>query len=61
MEKQGFLVLERRPGESIIIDGGRIEIVVWEVRGDRVRIATRAPGILVDRKEVHDRREAKSS
>lgn len=53
-----MLVLSRYKDESIII-GGNIEIMVVEVRGDKVRLGITAPeDIIVDRKEIHERREA---
>lgn len=51
-----MLVLSRRPGEEIIIDGN-IKITVVSVKGDRVRIGITAPdNVQVDRAEVHARR-----
>ncbi len=51
-----MLVLTRRIGEEIVIDGN-IRIVVTAVKGEKVRIGISAPpDVAVDRKEVHDRR-----
>ena len=51
-----MLVLSRRPGEEIIIDGN-IKVTVVSVKGDRVRIGIAAPDdVPVDRAEVHVRR-----
>ncbi|MCE9533042.1 MAG: carbon storage regulator [Planctomycetes bacterium] len=51
-----MLVLSRRPGEEIIIDGN-IRVTVVSVKGDRVRIGIAAPAsVSVDRAEVHARR-----
>ena len=51
-----MLVLTRRVGEEIVIDGN-IRIVVTSIKGDRVRLGISAPpAVQVDRKEVHDRR-----
>jgi len=51
------LVLTRRVGESIVIEGG-IRVTVVEVRGDRVRLGIVAPeSVQVDREEVHRRRK----
>ncbi len=51
-----MLVLSRQRGESIIIDlgdGRIIEVVVVDIRGDKVRLGTNAPkDIPVHRKEV---------
>ena len=51
-----MLVLTRRLGETIVIDGD-IHITVVEVKGDRVRIGVTAPKhVTVDRQEIHERR-----
>jgi carbon storage regulator len=50
-----MLVLTRKPGEVIVIDGG-IRVTVVAVKGDRVRIGIAAPPeVRVDREEVHRR------
>lgn len=47
-----MLVLTRKTGQSIVIDGG-IEITVLEVRGEQVRLGIAAPReIKVNRKEL---------
>lgn len=47
-----MLVLTRKVGEKIVIDG-RIEVEVVEVRGDRIRLGITAPReIPVHRAEV---------
>jgi len=52
-----MLVLTRRPGEQIVIDGN-IRLTVVSVKGDRVRIGIEAPpNVLVDREEIHARRQ----
>jgi len=51
-----MLVLSRRVGERIVIDGD-IHIKVILVQGNRVRIGIDAPPqIRVDRQEVYERR-----
>lgn len=51
-----MLVLTRRVGEEIVIDGN-IRVTVLAVKGDRIRLGISAPpSVPVDRKEVHDRR-----
>ena len=51
-----MLVLTRRVGEEIVIDGG-IRITVTGVQGEKVRIGVTAPeSVRVDRQEVHLRR-----
>lgn len=53
-----MLVLTRRIGEKIVIDGA-ITITVTSIGGDKVRLGVEAPSsILVDRLEVHQRRQA---
>jgi carbon storage regulator len=50
-----MLVLSRKIGEAIVIDGG-ITVRVVEVHGGRVRLAIEAPrSVRVDREEVHER------
>lgn len=50
-----MLVLTRKPGEAIVIDGD-IRVTVLSVKGDRVRIGIDAPAqVRVDREEVHRR------
>jgi carbon storage regulator len=52
-----MLVLTRKIGQMIIIDGG-IEITVLSVRGGQVSLGIDAPSeIAVNRKEVSDREE----
>lgn len=51
-----MLVLARKKNEEIVIDGGRIRIVVVEIRGDKVRLGIEAPeDVSVHRREVQDR------
>ena len=51
-----MLVLSRRPGEEIVIDGG-IRVRVVSVKGSTVRLAIQAPpAVRVDRLEIHARR-----
>jgi carbon storage regulator len=50
-----MLILSRRPGEQIVIEGN-IRLSVIAVRGGQVRLGIAAPQeIPVDRKEVRDR------
>lgn len=52
-----MLVLTRRSGESIVINGS-IRVTIVEAKGERVRLGIDAPPhILVDRQEVHERRQ----
>lgn len=51
-----MLVLARRTGEEIVIDGV-IRVKVLSVKGAKVCLAVSAPeSVRVDRQEVHDRR-----
>lgn len=53
-----MLVLTRRMGEQIVIDGV-IYIAVTAIRGNKVRLGISAPpSVRVDRSEVHERRLA---
>lgn len=50
-----MLVLSRRVGETIVIDG-RIRVVVTAVKGNQVRLGIEAPPeVRIDRSEVHAR------
>jgi carbon storage regulator len=50
-----MLVLTRRAGETIVIDGG-IRVTVVAVGGGKVRLGVTAPmSVRVDRSEVHER------
>lgn len=49
-----MLVLSRKKNESIVINGN-IEIVIVEIRGDKVRLGVEAPKeVPVHRREVFD-------
>ena len=55
-----MLVLSRQKDESIII-GDDIEIMIVDVRGDKVRLGIKAPrSISVHRKEIYDLIQAES-
>ena len=48
-----MLILSRKTGESLILDGG-IEIKITEIYGDKVRIGIAAPAdVKVYRKELY--------
>lgn len=50
-----MLVLTRKDGQEIVIDG-HIRITIVSVKGDRVRVGITAPAeVRVDRDEVHQR------
>lgn len=56
-----MLVLSRKPGEKVVIDGG-ITITVVEVIGNRVRIGIDAPDqIKILRGELVDCQDSRSS
>ena len=56
MTGRGQLVLTRKKNEVVVIDNGRIEIEVLEIRGNKIRLAFRAdPSIRINRKEIQDR------
>jgi carbon storage regulator len=55
-----MLVLSRRVGEEIVINGN-IRVTVVEVQGNRVRLGiTAPPRVTVDRAEIHERRRAEA-
>jgi carbon storage regulator len=48
-----MLVLTRRRNEAVLIDGGRIKVIVVEIRQDRVRLGFAAPDdVSIHREEV---------
>ncbi len=50
-----MLVLTRKIGEAIVIDGG-IRVIVTAIKGDKVRIGIEAPpDVRVNREEIHRR------
>jgi carbon storage regulator len=50
-----MLVLTRKNGEAIVIEG-QIRVTILSVKGDRVRVGVTAPSeVRVDREEVHNR------
>jgi peptidylprolyl isomerase len=52
-----MLVLTRRIGEKIVIEGG-ISVTVVAIRGDKARLGINAPpSVRVDRSEIHERRQ----
>ena len=49
-----MLILSRKPGETIVIDG-RIRVKVIRVEGDVVKIGVEAPAeVSIHRREVYD-------
>ena len=49
-----MLILSRKPGESIVIDG-RIHVTVMRIEGDVVKLGIAAPSeVPVHRKEVYE-------
>jgi carbon storage regulator len=54
--EMNMLVLTRRSGEEIVIDGD-IRVMVVAIKGDKIRLGISAPpSVTVDRSEVHERR-----
>ncbi len=51
-----MLVLSRKVGEKIVIDGS-LKIIIVAVDGNNVRLGiTAPPEIIIDREEIHRRR-----
>jgi len=51
-----MLILSRRIGESVVIDGS-IEVEVVAIKGDKIKLGFVAPrSVPVDRKEVYTRK-----
>jgi len=56
-----MLILSRKPGESIVIDG-RIKVTVVRVEGEVVKVGIEAPAeVPVHRQEVYDENPAQQS
>ncbi len=56
-----MLVLTRRIGEQLVIDGN-IVVTIVAIEGNKIRVGVQAPpAIRVDREEVHARRLADES
>ncbi len=56
-----MLVLTRRVGEVIVVDGD-IRVTVVSIKGDKVRLGITAPNFVrVDREEIHARRQEQSA
>ncbi len=56
-----MLVLTRRIGETIVVDGD-IRVTIVSVKGDKVRVGIAAPDFVrVDREEIHERRATESA
>jgi carbon storage regulator len=54
-----MLVLSRKPGESIVIDGGRVKVHVIDATAARIRLGIEAPSsVPVYRTEVFERMAA---
>jgi carbon storage regulator len=52
-----MLVLSRKLGEQIVIDGN-IRVTVVSIKGNQVRLGIEAPpSVMVDRSEVRERRQ----
>ena len=55
----GLLVLTRKRLESIVIDAGDeiIEVIVAEIRGDKVKLCIKAPkNVQVNRPEIREKK-----
>jgi carbon storage regulator len=51
-----MLVLTRKIGQELVIDGN-IRLIVLSIKGDKIRVGIEAPpDVRVDRAEVHERR-----
>lgn len=49
-----MLILSRRIGETLLIDGETIKIIILEVRGNQVRIGIQAPkSTSINREEIY--------
>ena len=52
-----MLILSRKIGESLIIDGN-IEVKILDIKAGTVRVGVYAPhDIIIDRQEIHERKQ----
>lgn len=59
--RNGVLILTRRVGETINIDGEEIKVTVLGVKGNQVRIGVTAPqDVTVDREEITERKKLRN-
>jgi len=50
----GMLILTRKPGESIIMDGGKITIKILSLNGSEISLGCTAPkDVSINREEIH--------
>lgn len=55
-----MIVLSRKVGQEIYINGGEIVVCVERINGNQVRLSFSAPDdVAIDRKEVHELKIAK--
>ena len=55
-----MLVLSRMEGETIVIDGGTVRVMVVEIRGNKVRLGVAAPPcVTIHREEVQKKIDQK--
>lgn len=55
-----MLVLMRRIGEEILMDGGQIRIKILNIKGGNIAIGIQAPNrIDVDRREIYFKKHSK--
>lgn len=58
----GMLILTRRIGETLVIGDGEVEVTVLGVKGNQVRIGTKAPkDVSVHRQEIYERIKAEQA
>lgn len=56
-----MLCLTRKIQESVAIDGGRILVTVLSIDRGKIRLGFTAPrDVRIDRKEIHDERQAET-
>lgn len=55
-----MLILTRRIGETLMINGEEVTVTVLGVRGSQVRIGVKAPSdCVIDREEIFRRKQAR--
>ena len=51
-----MLILSRKIGQTVVIDGGRVKVKVTEIHRGQVKLGIEAKGMVIDREEIHEQR-----
>ncbi len=51
-----MLILSRKIGQGVVIDGGRVKVKITEIHRGQVKLGIEAKGLVIDREEIHERK-----